>query len=225
MGVSTRDPRANQRKRTRRALLEAANDLVRHGSLPSVAEVAESAAVSRATAYRYFPTQSSILEALVEEIRPTVPDYASVLSDPNNPVARVDAFLEAVVPHMESVEPQLRAALRLSLEQWGKTLAGDTKAERPIVRGRRIALIEGALAPLKEHLDKSTFRRLTIVLSILFGVEALVVLKDIWGLSGAEAKEIMRWAFRILIQAVMEDARKKGISAKHQATGRGLPLR
>ncbi len=165
------------------------------------------------------------MEALIEEIRTTVPDYASVLSDPNNPVARVDAFLEAVVPHMESVEPQLRAALRLSLEQWGKTLAGDTKAERPIARGRRIALIEEALAPLKEQLDKSTFRRLTIVLSILFGVEALVVLKDIWGLSGSEAKEIMRWAFRSLIQSVMEDTRKKGSSAERQAQGKGLPLR
>ncbi len=225
MEVSTRDSRANQRKRTRRALLDAASDLVRRGRVPSVAEVAESAAVSRATAYRYFPTQSSILEALIEEIRTTVPDYASVLPDPNDPVARVDAFLEAVVPHMESVEPQLRAALRLSLEQWGKTLAGDTKAERPIARGRRIALIEGALAPLKGRLDKATYRRLTMVLSILFGVEALVVLKDIWGLNGSEAKEIMRWAFRILIQSVMEGTRKERASTERQAEGKALPLR
>ncbi len=209
MEVSTRDSRANQRKRTRRALLEAASALVRHGRVPSVAEVAESAAVSRATAYRYFPTQSSILEALIQEIGNPAPDYDSVLSDPTSPGARFDAFLEAVVPHMESVEPQLRAALRLSLEQWGKALAGDTNAERPIARGRRIGLIEVALAPLKEQLDKSTFRRLTMALSILFGIEALIVLKDIWGLNGSEAKEVMRWASGILINGARVQAQNK----------------
>ncbi len=209
MEVSLRDPRANQRKRTRRALLEAVTQLVQQGKIPSVADVAEAAAVSRATAYRYFPTQSSLLEALIQEIHVPTPDYDSVVSDPKDPEGRVDAFLDTMVPHMESVEPQLRAALRLSLEQWGKALAGDTNAERPIARGRRIGLIGGALAPLKEQLDKSTFRRLTMVLSILFGIEALIVLKDIWGVNGAEAKEVMRWASGILVNGARAQAQNK----------------
>ncbi len=110
---------------------------------------------------------------------------------------------------METVESQLRAALRLSLEQWGKALADDMKEQRPIRRGRRIALLEPAIAPLKEQLDKASFRRLMMALSILLGIEALVVLKDIWGLSGAEAKEVMQWASQILVHAVKEDAQKR----------------
>ena len=41
--------------RTQRKLLAAAMQLVRRGRTPSVAEVALTAGVSRATAYRYFP--------------------------------------------------------------------------------------------------------------------------------------------------------------------------
>ncbi len=209
MKTSKRDLRANQRNRTRRALIEAANELVRQGKIPSVVDVAEAATVSRATAYRYFPTQSSLLEALVAEIHVPAPDYDSGVRDSSDPEARIEAFIETVVPHMETVEPQLRAALRLSLEQWGKAVAGDMKEQRPIKRGRRIALLEPAIAPLKEELDNAGFRRLMMALSILLGIEALIVLKDIWGLSGAEAKDVMRWASQILVHAVKEEAQKR----------------
>src|SRR3979490_1537088 len=53
--------RHRQKNRTRRALLDAAAELMRQGREPTVAEVAEVAEVSRATAYRYFPTQESLL--------------------------------------------------------------------------------------------------------------------------------------------------------------------
>ena len=44
------------RARTRRLMLETATRLMQSGLTPSVSEVAEAAAVSRATAYRYFPS-------------------------------------------------------------------------------------------------------------------------------------------------------------------------
>src|SRR5215203_2505326 len=60
---------SNVRRRTRRAMIEAATRLVREGASPSVTEVADAAGVSRATAYRYFPTQESLLaEVLVPDL-------------------------------------------------------------------------------------------------------------------------------------------------------------
>jgi len=53
--------RHRQKKRTRKALLDAAVELIRQGREPTVAEVAAVGEVSRATAYRYFPTQESLL--------------------------------------------------------------------------------------------------------------------------------------------------------------------
>lgn len=55
--------RANQKRRTRQALIEAALAMREKGLDPTFAEVAEEALVSRATAYRYF----SSVEALVSE--------------------------------------------------------------------------------------------------------------------------------------------------------------
>ncbi len=55
------DLRANQKERTRAALVEAARALLRAGVPPTVAEAAEQARVSRATAYRYFPTHDALL--------------------------------------------------------------------------------------------------------------------------------------------------------------------
>src|SRR4028119_681710 len=60
---------SNVRRRTRRAMIEAATRLVREGASPSITEVADAAGVSRATAYRYFPTQESLLaEVLVPDL-------------------------------------------------------------------------------------------------------------------------------------------------------------
>src|SRR5262245_59503744 len=59
--ASERDPRANQKQRTRAAIVEAAGRLLRRGGTPTVAEAAEEAKVSRATAYRYFPTPEDLL--------------------------------------------------------------------------------------------------------------------------------------------------------------------
>src|SRR5919198_6114983 len=53
--------RERQTRRTRRALIAAADELFAEGRVPTVAAVAERADVARATAYRYFPTQEALL--------------------------------------------------------------------------------------------------------------------------------------------------------------------
>ena len=53
--------------RTRRLLLDTTMALMQAGRIPSVTDVAEAAEVSRATAYRYFPTQAALVQAAVGE--------------------------------------------------------------------------------------------------------------------------------------------------------------
>src|SRR5438045_3173451 len=54
------DARANQKRRTRQALIDAAVALRNEGRDPGFAEVAERALVSRATAYRYFASVQAL---------------------------------------------------------------------------------------------------------------------------------------------------------------------
>ena len=72
--VKPENPRANQKARTRAAIIAAAQELQRQGTQPTIEQAAEQARVSRATAYRYFPTK----EALLVELSDMVPDAAHV---------------------------------------------------------------------------------------------------------------------------------------------------
>ena len=55
--------RADQKRRTRAALVSAARELVARGVTPTVADAADAASISRAAAYRYFPNQALLLVA------------------------------------------------------------------------------------------------------------------------------------------------------------------
>src|SRR5262245_52056585 len=105
--------RVQQKSRTYQALLDAARELLAEGLTPTVEEAAQRASVSRTTAYRYFPNQRSLLVAAQPRIQPQ-----SLLDDdaPSEIRARLDAFMAAFTRYNLTWEPQLRAALRLSLE-------------------------------------------------------------------------------------------------------------
>ena len=60
------DPPRGPRARTRKLMLETAVALMQAGQTPSVSDVAEAAEVSRATAYRYFPSQAALVHAVVD---------------------------------------------------------------------------------------------------------------------------------------------------------------
>src|SRR6478736_2916702 len=72
-----RGPRA----RTKRLMLETATRLMQSGVTPSVTEVAEAAEVSRATAYRYFPSQAALVQAVVDEGLGPILEWRSDSSD------------------------------------------------------------------------------------------------------------------------------------------------
>ena len=65
--------RERQRRRTRKAIVDAAVELLGRGWEPSVAEIAEAADVSRRTVYLYFPTAEHLLaDAALEAARASV---------------------------------------------------------------------------------------------------------------------------------------------------------
>ena len=99
--------------RTRRLLLDAAGAILCEGAIPSVAEVAIRAGVSRATAYRYFPTRSKLITAVVEDSLGPVRILAS--TDPDGS-SRIKELFTRTFPRFKEFEPQLRAALQWRFE-------------------------------------------------------------------------------------------------------------
>lgn len=190
--------RVNQKARTREALIAAARDLLARGALPTMEGAAAAAAISRTTAYRYFPTTRALLAATYPHIE-TPPLLGA--DAPSEPLARLDLLLRNHAERILKFEPEQRAVLRLSLEP-----DGSGPPDLPMNRGMRIGWIEDALAPLRGRMPDDGFARLVHGIGATFGIEAFVWLTDVAGLSRDEAVATIRSnALAILRSALAEE--------------------
>jgi AcrR family transcriptional regulator len=201
-GVAKTKIESGPRVRTKRIMLDAAMRLMQDGLIPSVTDVAEEAQVSRATAYRYYPSQATLIQAAVDEALGPILAWQSESDDPEQ---RMGELLTFAYPRIEMYEATLRAALRLALDQWARGQAGKMGEEATMTRGHRIGLLSSAIAPLKKNLGRRRFERLSQALSLIFGMEALVVLKDIWGLDVNQAEDVALWTCQALIRSAVEE--------------------
>jgi len=189
--------------RTHRLLVQTAMEIVDQGHVPSVSEVAEAAHVSRATAYRYFPTQSRLIATIMDYSLGPVRQWSSPSRDG---AERLHELFDKTYPRFKEFEPQMRAALQLALEHDALDRAGLLK-EAPYRRGFRRAILENAARPLEKVLGKARFRKLVLSLSVIYGIEPYVVLKDIWGLEARDVEVISRWMADALIAAALAEVK------------------
>jgi AcrR family transcriptional regulator len=190
--------RTAQKLRTRNALIDAARALIAIGVTPTVEDAAAKAAISRTTAYRYFPNQRDLLVAAYPET-----DLRSLLGDhpPDDVAARLDVVVSAYLGMTIDNEAASRAALRLSLE------LDEAHRKALLMRqGRVITWLKDALAPLSGQLSEQALTRLVYAIRASAGIEALVWLCDVAGLSRDEAKELMMWSARSLLRLSLTEA-------------------
>jgi AcrR family transcriptional regulator len=203
MGMSIpyeRTGRTRQKLRTRDALITATRELIAEGFTPTVESAAARAAISRTAAYRYFTNQRALLIAAHPEI-----DRKSLLGadPPRDPAARLSAVLDEFLRITVETEAQLRMALRLSLDN-----VGD-QTDNSLRRGRAIAWIEDALAPLVGELSKQEVRRLALAIRSAAGIEALVWLTDVGRLSRPDAVQVMKASAQALLRSAIADRKRK----------------
>ena len=192
MPEATHGGRERQRRRTRKAIIDAAVRLLDAGGTPSVSEIAEAADVSRRTVYMYFPTLEHLLaDAALEAARATVEPRFEDHADAGQ---RVESLVRAMHQGFADTEALGRTIIRL-------TVGADRGASQATPRRgyRRVEWIETALAPLRDELPAERFERLVSGLTLLMGWEASIVLQDTRGLSTAEAEEVCVWAARALL--------------------------
>lgn len=197
--------RVNQKRRTRAAIVNAALELVRQGATPTVAQAAEAALVSRTTAYRYFPTQESLL--LEVAVHTDVDEIEELIARPpedGDPVDRLLQVIRDLNRHVLADEVRYRMAARLYIDMWLSAVAEGEEA--PVVReGRRIRWFTDVLAPLRDELSEEGFARLIAALSLVAGAESMIVLRDVAHLDEESAVEVAEWAAKALISAALAE--------------------
>lgn len=174
--------RSRQKARTENLLLAELRRALAAGDAVTVESVAERAGISRATAYRYFPTKEDLLIAAYPEITAT-----SLLGadPPAGLEARVDRVLDEQLRIIREWEPQLRAALA------GSLIPGSS-ADRTLRGGRAVGWIEEALQPLCAEMSKARVHRLAVRIRAVAGIESYVWLVDVAGVRPADAARMIR---------------------------------
>ena len=127
--------------------------------------------------------------------------------------ARVHELFEQTFPRFKEFEPQMRAAAQLALEQWALERAGMLD-EEPYRRGHRVGILEHAIAPLAPALPPAVRDRLHRALSVVYGIEPYMILKDIWGLPDREVERTALWMADALVDAALQQAAQQAAPRK-----------
>lgn len=185
--------RINQKLETRSKILESAKQLVRQGIDFNLEDVANNAEISRATIYRYY----SNLEILSYEVgidigTKTPEDIIEDLKDCslNDKILGIQNYYN---DHAVNNENAFRKYLSAVL-----TSASEKKRGARRNKTLQLALMKSGLRP-KEKKDLVHF------LTILMGIEPLIVAKDVSGLDYKEFKELMSWGMKLVLKGFFED--------------------
>ena len=177
-------------------MVTTASAMMRRGLSPSVSEVAEAAGVSRSTAYRYFPTLADMLRAVVAEALGPILDWDDPATDGK---ARLASLYGKTFARLAEHEATFRAAIRQSLEP-----SAEVPGDKTLGRGHRKALLARAIGD--SGLSPEQSERLVQALSLTFGIEAMIVLKDICGLDDRGARDVAMWGAQAMLQAARLEA-------------------
>lgn len=171
--------RANQKARTRKAIIDACRELTRAGAEVTMPEVARAAMVSEATAYRYFPDLVSLLREALAGLWPQPPEALAAIAGEGDPVARVGYVTRYLLSGVQAYQGAVRAMIAQTVPR--PTKPGEA---RP---GHRFGLIDHALAPFAGDLDPEAMAELKLDLAVVVSAEALFTLTDLCGLAPEEA--------------------------------------
>lgn len=200
--------RANQKLRTRNAIVQAAAELSLTGREVTMPEVARAALVSEATAYRYFPDLASLLREAIAGQLPTAAEALEPVAGSEDPVQRVAAATEFLLRHVLARQGVVRAMIAATV------IRPAEAAARP---GLRFGLIDHALSPLAETLgtaDPAALTQLKNDLAVVVSAEALFNLTDLHGLDPEDAIASVVHTATTLTRAALRDSHVTGDSAQ-----------
>jgi AcrR family transcriptional regulator len=204
LSQAPQDGRTNQKARTRAAILASAIQLIREGGRPTVEEAALAAGISKRTAYRYFTSQDHMLaDAALDALRVRMNEMFAAIAASTDVHARIATLAVALSRLTQTHEAELRVMMRASLDQGSNALG---RVPTVPARGRRrLDWIEAALQPIHDQLPKDRYTRLVNSLAVCLGVDAVMVLRDVCGVTGVAAEDTMIGMATAIVDRALAD--------------------
>ncbi|MAP54505.1 TetR/AcrR family transcriptional regulator [Altibacter sp.] len=189
--------RINQKLETRNKILASAQYFINKGLEFTLEEVAKKSGISRATMYRYY----SNIDILVNE--------AGLNINTRSPESIIeewkDTDLETKILGIQSYYNTLAIDHESAFRKYLCSVLAADAAE--IKRGtRRTKTLELVFEQTDIH--KNDRDKLVTVLTMLMGIEPLIVAKDVSGLNDDQSMDIMAWGAQLLLQGYFAQQQK-----------------
>ena len=195
--LSLEKGRVNQKLETREIILDTTKSFLKENMKFSLEDVAKKANVSRATIYRYF----SNVELLVKESSLDIFHLSS--EELVNSVSRLTLtdrilFLQKYYNKLaQDHETEFRRYLSFTFSE---SIGSDKKLRG----GRRISSLSQALNPLKKEVPKKDYNKLINISTLLMGIDALLVCKDVCGLTNKQADSTLKWGIDMILKGMLD---------------------
>lgn len=193
--LSLEKGRVQQKLQTRTEILKAAKALMKKRKKITLEDVATEAGISRATIYRYFSNVDLLFTEASLDIHHRSPEElaeeAKGLSIDQRILYLQQYYNHLALKHENGFRRYLSAALNESVSNNKK------------IRGaRRVSALKLALKPFKKQMSPKTFDNLINVSTVLMGIDALVVAKDVCGLNNKQTSSVLQWGIEMLIRGI-----------------------
>ena len=206
--------RANQKNRTRTAIVDSCREIIRSGGAVTMPEIAKLALVSEATAYRYFPDLVSVVDEALVGMWPSPADALAPVAHSSDPVERVAFACEFLLRGVLAYQGAVRAVISATI------IRSELAGTRP---GIRFGLIDQALAPLNDTLaarDPGGLAQLKRDLAAVVGAEALFSLTDLCGLTPDDAIASLVRTATTVTEAALREGRPRVTRDSSRKAGR-----
>jgi hypothetical protein len=191
------------RRRTLERLTSAALKLYQEQKFPTPEEITREAEYAKVTLKSYFSTHNEFVEYVVKQV---INSFDKPPMD-NSAEENVEKLLTWGFSELDSHEALMRDAMRISQQRWQESASGDSEGNEGgslKKSNRKIALSE-ALSPLEGQVPGETIKKLVMLMSALYGTEALTVLKDSFGLNKDEITDLTIWGAKLMLRQALEE--------------------
>lgn len=191
------------RRRTLERLTSAALKLYQEQKFPSPEEITREAEYAKVTLKSYFSTHSEFVEYVVKQVINSFDKPPMDSSAEEN----VEKLLTWGFSELDSYEALMRDAMRISQQRWQESVSGDpeNKEVGSLKKSNRKMALSEALSPLEGQLPGETIKKLVMLMSALYGTEALTVLKDSFGLNKDEIADLTIWGAKLMLRQALEE--------------------
>jgi len=196
--ISLNKGRINQKIKTRTRILNAAKSLMSENKKISLEEVASKAEVGRATIYRYFPNIDLLFTEASLDIHFLSPIelFEKVKEMPlKERIYYVQDYYNKMAQDHELIFRRYLSA----------TLIESIESSKKIRGARRVETMHLVLESLETEMSNKNQEYLKNVSTVLMGIEALIVTKDVCGLSNQESMDNLNWAIEMILKGLDKD--------------------